>query len=231
MNRRLYALHRWVSLAGLVQLWVWSVSGLYFNLSRESAVKGNPVADAHVAALGEKVPSIAAIREPSKLVLGGEPERIDIIGTPAGTFVVARRGDLSVRFDERGALSPPTADEAGVIARRDQPGSPVVRAVRWLDRGDAPVEYRGRPLPAFQVELDDDESTHVYVDAQTGEVTARRTGTWRVYDFLWGLHIMDYGDREDIRGMLLLAFGSIALLTATTGAVLWIARLARRKRS
>ena len=48
----------------------------------------------------------------------------------------------------------------------------------------------------------DGDGTHFYVDAGSGEVVARRTRFWRVYDFMWGLHIMDLQGREEptIRG-------------------------------
>jgi len=69
------------------------------------------------------------------------------------------------------------------------------------------------------------------VDGVTGEVTARRNDTWRVYDFLWGLHIMDYRGREDFRHELLIVAAVVAVLTATSGLVLWIVRAARALRS
>ena len=52
-------------------------------------------------------------------------------------------------------------------------------------------EYRGA-LPAWRVDFEDGEGRSIYVAADTGAVTARRSTLWRVYDFLWGLHIMDW---------------------------------------
>lgn len=79
------------------------------------------------------------------------------------------------------------------------------------------------------VELADRDDTHVYVDARTGEVTARRNATWRVYDFLWSLHIMDYREREDFRHPLLVIAAVLAVTTAATGSVLWLLRFSRWK--
>ena len=84
--------------------------------------------------------------------------------------------------------------------------------------------------PCWRVDLSDAAETHVYVDARTGEVTARRNGTWRIYDFLWGLHIMDYREHDDFRHPLLVAAAGLAVVTALSGLLLWAMRLVRRWR-
>ena len=158
------------------------------------------------------------------LALGQPAERLELGGTPAGPAVVARAGKKAVRLSARtGDPWPVDEAEARDIARRDQPGAPAVTSSERLERS-APVEYRGRPLPAWSVELADPDRTRVYVDAHTGEVTARRNGTWRTYDFLWGLHIMDYREHEDFRHPLLIGAAGLTVATAVTGLVLWGAR-------
>jgi hypothetical protein len=58
-------------------------------------------------------------------------------------------------------------------------------------------------------------------------VTARRTGAWRAFDFLYGIHIMRYETREGLNQPLLIGAGALAVLTISSGFVLWIIRLAR----
>ena len=55
-----------------------------------------------------------------------------------------------------------------------------------------------------------DDGTHFYVDAGSGEVVARRTRFWRVYDFMWGLHIMDLQGREDTHNPWVVGFALVA---------------------
>lgn len=137
---------------------------------------------------------------------------------------------MIARYDARtGEALPVTRDEAQLVASRDHEGSPDAASAEVVE-ADPPIEYRDRPLPAWRVVLADEEATAVWVDARSGEVTARRTSTWRTYDFLWSLHIMDYGDREDFRHPLIIAFALLANLTALSGLVLWITRWARRLR-
>ncbi|HYU15827.1 MAG TPA: PepSY domain-containing protein, partial [Candidatus Acidoferrum sp.] len=88
-------------------------------------------------------------------------------------------------------------------------------------------EYRDKPLPAWQVRLRDRPGTVVYVDAITGDVTARRNDIWRWYDFLWSLHIMDYRGRDDFNHPLLIGAALLAVLTVLSGLTLWFIRLVR----
>ena len=140
-----------------------------------------------------------------------------------------RKGERVVRIDARGGgLAPVTRIEAETTASRDQPGSPRVREAALLD--DAGIEYRGKPLPVWKVRLTDSADTVVYVDGRTGEVTARRNDVWRVYDFLWSLHIMDYGKREGFNHPLIMAAAALAFLTVASGSLLWGVRIVRRLR-
>jgi hypothetical protein len=65
-----------------------------------------------------------------------------------------------------------------------------------------------------------DDGTHFYVDAATGEIVARRTRWWRFYDFMWGLHIMDPGGREDTHNPWVIGFAVASLLMAVLALVL-----------
>lgn len=141
---------------------------------------------------------------------------------PASSFAPHLQADF-------GWFAPRTArytrEEAEATARRDQPASPAVREARRLEA--APVELRGKPLPAWRIELDDAAHTVVYVDATSGEVTARRSDLWRAYDFLWSLHIMDYRERESFNHLLIRGASVLAVLTVFSGVVLWVLRARR----
>lgn len=232
MSRRAYFLHRWISGLAALQLTIWAASGLFFALSPERWVHGERVEGAHERALavdGELV-SPASVLRIAALHGFDAPTHVELRGTPAGPIYLVRQGPRSLRLDaSSGELRPVTAEEAAQIVARDQRGAPLPRSVTRIER-DAPIGYRDHPLPAWEVRLDDPGSTAIYVDAQTGDVSARRTRTWRYYDFLWSLHIMDYRAREDFRHPLLIAFALLALLTGATGSVLWILRIKRAQR-
>ena len=80
-------------------------------------------------------------------------------------------------------------------------------------------EYRGRNLPLFKVTTQDQENEeiNVYVDAISGQVVAIRSEQWRLWDLMWGLHIMDWETRDEINNWLLKLFSVLALISSLTG--------------
>ncbi len=64
------------------------------------------------------------------------------------------------------------------------------------------------------------DGTRFYVSTATGEIVARRTRFWRIYDWMWGLHIMDLKTREDPHNAWVLGFGLVALLTTAMALLL-----------
>ena len=229
MNRRLYAIHRWISALAFVQFAIWSLSGAFFAIAPLARVRGQPLDHAHELPIPVGAPILGprdALEHAAKSGLTA-PSELLLRATPAGIFYVVRGDGRAIRLDAgTGATAPVSGAEAEETARRDQPGRPAV-LVSSLIASDAHIEYRGKPLPAWRVALADGAGTIVYVNAITGEVTARRNDVWRVYDFLWSLHIMKYRSRDNTNHPLLIGAALVALLTVGSGAILWTIRFAR----
>ena len=85
------------------------------------------------------------------------------------------------------------------------------------------TEYRG-PLPAWRIDFEDGASRALYVAADTGAVTARRSTLWRTFDFLWALHIMDFKNHEDFNTPLLIISTALALIVIITGIIMFPSR-------
>ena len=91
-------------------------------------------------------------------------------------------------------------EEAITIAKEKTLLNPVsVSLIEKLERG---VEYRGRRLPIYKIYTDTDDGINIYVDSMTGDIAAIRSDSWRVWDLLWALHIMDYKDRDNINNIV-----------------------------
>ena len=88
---------------------------------------------------------------------------------------------------------------------------------------EAGAEFRGRALPLFRVRSEDDKNSHinVYLKAYSGGIVAIRSPSWRIWDLMWGLHIMDWQDREDIDNLLLKIFSILALISSLSGILLF----------
>ncbi len=178
MNRRLYAIHRWISAFAFLQLAVWTISGSFFALVPIGRVRGTSVDGAHRTSLPQNpvvlsVPTVLAYAAQYGL---GEPTNLELRPTPSGLWYVVRQGTRVFRIDARsGGIATVERAEAEETARRDQPGGPSVVGAELIT--EAPIEYRDQPLPAWRVQLADEGATAVYVDATTGDVTAHRNGT------------------------------------------------------
>ena len=76
-------------------------------------------------------------------------------------------------------------------------------------------------MPVYRVILDHPKKPHIYVSPVTGEIITRRNRPWRLFDFFWMLHIMDYGERESFNHLLLTFMSLLAITTSASGLVLW----------
>jgi len=84
-------------------------------------------------------------------------------------------------------------------------------------------EYRGRTLPLYMIETINEESEkiNVYLDPFSEEIVAIRSNQWRIWDFMWGIHIMDWNERDNISNVFLKIFSILALLSALSGIYLF----------
>ncbi len=124
-----------------------------------------------------------------------------------------------------GARRTPVDRSAAVaIAQAGFAGDAAIGEVIYLP--EPTFEYR-RPNPAWRVSFEDGEGTRLYVNARTGEIDARRNAMWRVFDFFWMLHVMDYRERENFNHPLIISMAVLALLTVLAGLSLLVVRMRR----
>jgi hypothetical protein len=219
LARRAGSLHRWLALLVGVQILFWFGSGLFMSVVPIETVRGEHLKAEVQAALdpGALSAGVAA----ALATLGPGPvERIELRTMLGRPVLLVHGRDVPASLHDAGTgarLSPIPAGTARAIAVADFAGEGRAVALAWVT--EETPEYRG-PLPAWRVQFDDREATHLYVPANEGRVAARRTRTWRVYDFLWSLHIMDWSHHEDINNSWLRAASAVALLLALSGAVL-----------
>jgi hypothetical protein len=228
-RRRIRQLHRWLGLLIAAQVVCWIAGGLIMSALQLDAVRGEHVrAPAPPVALDPQaahVPLADVLREPR------------FAGATAATLA-SWQGRLVYRLEladgprlvdavSGGQLSPIDEAAARAVATADYAGPGAIVAVEWVDTTG--LEYRGRELPLWRVRFDDPRDTTLYVSPATGTVVARRNDLWRVFDFVWMLHIMDYEEREDFNHPLLVATAATALLFTLTGLVMLVFSFRRRE--
>ena len=143
----------------------------------------------------------------------------------AGQAVWAATGvdKVQTRYSARDGtpLGPVTEADARRITAATFAGTAKLDALHRLSAAQAPLDLR-KTRPSWQATYAD--GTHLYIDADTGEVLALRTRLWRAYDFMWGLHIMDPRTREDTSNLFLWVFGAVSLISCLLGSVLLFRR-------
>lgn len=222
------SVHKWLALVVGVQVLLWMASGAFFALVPIERVRSEHRIAQHDHSLAPQ-----ALRSPAEVrtLLPEAPTRLIYENSAAGSPVVvaefAARAPLLIDLTDWEVVSPLSAAAAAQVARAYVVGAPPVREVR-LVTAETP-EYRGA-MPAWRVAFADEEGLAVYVAADTGRVTARRSDLWRVYDALWALHIMDWRDHENFNTGLLLATSLLALAIVVSGFVLLPYRLTRPRR-
>lgn len=222
-------LHKWLALVIGAQLLIWFASGALMSLLPIDKVRGEHLIDRETIA---PIPAKLTMVTPDRIVsVAGSPittmtwRMLD--GRPVAEAVTAK-GIMLFDAQTGAALPPIDAAFARRVARAawktpDKPDSSAS-----LVTGESP-EYRAE-LPAWRIAFADPDETSVFVGVRTGRITAVRTETWRLYDFFWSLHIMDWKNHEDFNTWWLLAFAIGGLLLGIAGTALLVMRWPFRRR-
>jgi len=204
IRTRLRRWHVWLGwLVGLPFLF-WTVSGLMMVARPIEEVRGEhlispprpiSVATPLVAPQVQGRPVLAITLEPRA---AGPRWEIDFAGG-GSRLADPSTGELLPRLG--------AADAAREVMAR-YTGTAKVAEVSRVEANSPPLELR-RAMNGWRVRMDD--GTHFYVDGGSGEIVARRTRWWRIYDFMWGLHIMDLQGREETNNPWVVTFAVLSL--------------------
>jgi hypothetical protein len=205
IRRSLYRVHIWLAWLIGVPLLFWTVSGLWMVARpieevRGTALKAEPTP---VFLTRPLVAPDAGKRAIKSLILEQQQGK-------ARWIINFADGGQSRADPATGKLLPPVtlgeARQLAVAALKGQSSAPEMVRVTATNN---PIELR-RERPAWQADFPD--GTHVFIDAETGQLLAVRTAQWRVYDWFWGLHIMDLQGRENTHHALLIGFAALAAI-------------------
>jgi uncharacterized iron-regulated membrane protein len=217
------SVHNWVGLLLGLQVLLWMASGAVMSLYDIDLVRGRTNAISEFApelqARGYASPGGIIARAPwaTELTLKFHMGRPVYLASGSGRAAL-------FDADNASPISPLKEADARAVAQRDFIGTGDIARAELLK--EAPRECGCKP-PVWRVSFDDRLSTRLYVSPQSGEIEARRNSVWRLYDFFWMLHIMDYKEREDFNNPLVKTASITGLIFALTGVYLVILRLAK----
>lgn len=215
--------HIWLAWFAAIPILLWTISGLVMVARPIQEVRGEGL-------LSDPVP-IRMVGPPIPPLISGVPvQSLSLEQRAAGPRWVVKLPDGKTRLADpkTGLLLPPlSANDARREVEARYAGKASIESVARTEADNPPIELR-RPVSAWQVVMSD--GAHFYVDASSGQVIATRTGWWRFYDLMWGLHIMDPVGREDTHNPLVILFGIIALAMSVLGTIL-LPKALKKKRN
>lgn len=209
-------MHKWVGLILGLQFVLWTFSGGVMALlnhdkvSADGAVQSQPQID-----LPPNLLSLAAVADAAgapvlKLNLKPLYDRyVYEATTPQGVRLIDAADGQRLDVD---------ANRAKTLAVGAFSGFEPVTSVTRVDK--TTLETRKFALPAWRVAFADKAHTTLFVSANSGEILGAKNDTWRLWDFVWMIHIMDYTERNSFNHPLIITVATAVAWLAITGLIL-----------
>ena len=204
--------HKYLSFFISLQLFLWTISGIYFAFNKIELVRGEqyrltesfPVNFSEVKFSRSDVQQVKAINRLGEIifVVSGSKgtEYLDSFGAPVNKL---NRSEVFEIVSSSSTLKPIDLEE--------------------ITESSKGSEFRGRDLPLYKVTSlnDKDKKINLYLNVFSGEITAVRSLQWRIWDLMWGFHIMDWQTRDKINNIFLQIFSILALVSSISGIMLF----------
>ena len=205
-------IHKYLSFFISLQLLLWTISGIYFSFNKIELVRGEQYRLPSSFSLNldqlkgnfENISNFDVVNRVDQQIL--------IISDPSGRKYLDTNGN---------PVSMLTVEQAKLTVKENSILNPI--DVFLIDQDRNGSEYRGRELPLYQVlSLNKDQkSINVYVNPYSGKIVAIRSMQWKIWDLMWGFHIMDWQTRDNINNFLLKVFSILALISSVSGVLLF----------
>lgn len=222
--------HRYIGLLISLQLLAWTLGGIWFSwnsiddIHGDHLKKSNPHTTSHDYHNLVSANQILKLLPHSSIVL--DMQLIKILDTPI--YKIKYKSDKktvsNILFNASTGIpvSQISKQQAIEIAKSFANFQAEIKSAELITHTDMHHEYREKPLPAWAIAFDYEQSPIFYVSQTTGELISVRHDAWRIFDFLWMLHTMDYKSRDDFNNWLLKFFSLLALFTSITGIIVFI---------
>lgn len=211
-------LHRWTGLILLIQLMLWTVSGLYFALVDHHGMKGQQYFNTHQPEALDRAQlanlssawwnDLNGVTKIHSYTRQGLP-RVEVHHQEGTTYLDGRDGSL-LQIDKNFAQQIAQASYSG-------PGS--LAQVIPIERTGELHDWKGL---GYRIDFDDDLNTRVYVDKTSGIVIDHRNTPWVVADWMFRLHFIDYTGGRNFNNMVAIVAAVMTLWFALSGIILLV---------
>ena len=212
MNFLVRKIHKYLSFFISLQLLLWTISGIYFAFNKIELVRGEQYLN-HVESnfdlskLNIEIEKAKAVEFKKRL-----GQEIVIIKTKDTTKYLNMTGQPLKKISMEDAMN--SVSSQTIL---------IPFATEEVVNEKSGSEYRGRSLPIYRVKSKNEKGAelNVYINIYSAEVVAIRSNKWKIWDLMWGFHIMDWKERDNIDNLLLKIFSILALVSSVTGIMLF----------
>ena len=219
MMRFLKKLHKWVGLIIGLQVLLWVLSGLVISLLDPVKLSGRQWANSTPHELVSLPPG--TLLEPDELPAVFLADALSVrlaVNRGIPVYKIQSKAGETLLDAVDGSIIVTGKADAEKLALQDFTGNGEIVSTT---SGTAPdLETRDSSGPYWRVNFSDDANTSIYIAASSGEILERRNSFWRVRDFFWMLHIMDYSAREDFNNPLVITVALVALWLGISGFIM-----------
>lgn len=218
--------HKWLGLFIGLQVVIWSLSGLYMTAVHIDIIHG----DHFIREAPVRSTDASLLRDPAAVATanGADGARLAWVRNRPAYILPTAHGENVVDASSGDPVAPLNEAEIRAVAKSAYVGNEEITSSALITQ--VPGEIRGRKPPLWRVEFDHWNKPTLYFSPATGELLTRRHELWRVFDFVWMMHIMDYETRDNVNNSLLRIFTWGAVLMALSGAWLLFYSFHRKKK-
>ncbi|AOT09915.1 hypothetical protein [Pseudoalteromonas luteoviolacea] len=208
--------HKYLGYLLALQIFAWLLGGLVMSAIPLEMVHGKHLANRQLENPFNAADYLASLDHLKQQVPGLKSiEYKHFLDIP----IIKLNAEHAVYFHGKtGALlHPPSQADIEQQAKSHYIGNADIVQAMLMTIGPREVQYR---KDIWQVTFNDRVSTTIYLDSQSGQVITVRSTIWRIFDFFWMLHIMDYDERDDFNNPLLISFSATSVLFCISGFIL-----------
>lgn len=218
-------LHNWLGLILVVQILLWFLSGLVMAVLPIEQVRGEHLRTSPATAWQDaQVSPATLLAQHSAAASFSLSQQLSLNNGHVSAMPVYVIEDANQRFRYSAGsgqiLTALAESDIRDLAQAQYLGGGQLSHSQLLS--ELPQEVKNLTPPLWQVQFTDSDNTTFYIDPATGAIARVRTSGWRLFDFFWMLHIMDYQDRSNFNNPLLISTAAASLLFTLTGLImLW----------
>lgn len=207
--------HRYLGLFLGLQFLMWTISGIYFSWTDINEIHGD-----HFKRAKPKQSEFSNLLGTDQLNFKQPIHSLELLEIADKPYYWIN-GNVLHNAKTGTVKKEISRVEAKEVANRYMLPELKISKIELIENVDEHHEYRGRPLPAYEISYDTDKNLKAYIAVNNGAFQTVRYRDWRWFDFLWMTHTMDYQGRDNFNTIVLRGFSLLGLITVCSGFLLW----------